>query len=197
MRRRFQGEDILPAIGEAMGQNDRAAAIVLAALLEDVLRSAVALRLPGLSEEEAKPLFEDRGVLYTFDARIRMGRALAVYGSKTEKALDQVRRIRNVFAHVGHPVSFRSPEVKAACALIDVERHPAIKAVEVQDDQKTKRDFINSVASLFVWITDHNTHRLLLNRGFTEESLERARPEFGDELIDAALALLRKPPTLP
>jgi DNA-binding MltR family transcriptional regulator len=77
----------------------RVQAIVAGALLEDVLRAALAYNLIELSESELKELFENNGPLATFSSRIKMAYALGLISSEVKHDLDVVRDIRNDFAH--------------------------------------------------------------------------------------------------
>jgi hypothetical protein len=112
--------DFMDLLDELREQNDRAAAIVLAAQLEDALRAAITSRLVPLNELEESEIFGSDGPLYSFASKIRIGFALGVYGSMTRADLGRIRRIRNAFAHCRKPVKFETPEIAAECAKLQI-----------------------------------------------------------------------------
>ena len=101
-------------------KNDRGAAILMATIVENSLSTAIERRLDIDSPEIYKELFGGDGPIGTFSNRIRIGRALAIYGNVTHKSLHYVRCIRNAFAHTRIPINFATQEVIAACDLMAV-----------------------------------------------------------------------------
>ena len=63
-------------------------------------------------------MFHQAGILNSFEAKIRVGYYMGIYGHVHKNNLDCIKAIRNAFAHAATPLSFETPEVKAACDLM-------------------------------------------------------------------------------
>jgi hypothetical protein len=98
-------------------RSDRAAGILIATYLEDTLQSAIS-RAMRLSEGAQRSLFGLNAPLGTFAAKIKIARALHIFGSQTSENLENIRLIRNVFAHAKMSVRFRTKEIKDICDLL-------------------------------------------------------------------------------
>ncbi len=97
---------------EFYGESDRACGVLHASWVEQVLETAIRRRLrPNLSNR----MFDFEGPVGTFSAKIMMGYALGLFGSKTNHDLLLIRTIRNEFAHCQLPLRFDLPEVKVVC----------------------------------------------------------------------------------
>jgi DNA-binding MltR family transcriptional regulator len=103
----YEGE---PRKGHAF--NDRAIAIVLPAILEQYLETAVSTHF-AISDEEARPLFDDNidGPLSSFARKIAIGYALGIYGKSMRSNLTCIRHIRNAFAHSKMHLEFATPDI--------------------------------------------------------------------------------------
>jgi hypothetical protein len=94
------------------GETDRACAVLGAALLDEKLKSLFVRRL----RDGSKKLFQKYGALSTFSSRIDMARALSWISEDVQVDLDQIRDIRNDFAHhVDHKLSFANQSIAARC----------------------------------------------------------------------------------
>jgi hypothetical protein len=96
---------------------DRAAAIVGAAAVEQGLRIAITYHLStDRTDAEIEKLFSGSGdgssTLATFESRINMAFALGVFGVEDRERLDAIRRIRNLFAHRPEHLSFEDEPIK-------------------------------------------------------------------------------------
>lgn len=98
-------------------KNERGAAILLAANAELCLRFCIRRHLTT-TEEADRMLFRSNGPLWSFEAKIRIGFSMGLYGAETKTNLDCIKAIRNAFAHAVIPISFDTPEVMAACDLM-------------------------------------------------------------------------------
>lgn len=115
--------------GPFRAESDRACAVLGAALLDARLESLYGRRLRNAKEE----LLSSNGPLGTFSARIRVARALAWIDEDVRFDLDQVRSIRNEFAHnVDHELSFSNQSITDKCrtlrvaqVLLDANEHAA------------------------------------------------------------------------
>src|SRR5262249_6706493 len=108
-------EEVLDAL-EAMDQDsDRAVAVVGATFLDEALRRYVCARFVVLSAKESDALFEPDMPLGSFSAKIKIAHALGLIGTQTRRDLDQIRGVRNVFAHSQRMLTFDTQEISAAC----------------------------------------------------------------------------------
>jgi len=83
--------------------------------VEDSLRALLISRMaPGVEKAGPKDLFGPWKPLSSFNAKIRMGFALNLYGEVTFHDLDLLRELRNLFAHGRLAVDFDTPAVKRA-----------------------------------------------------------------------------------
>jgi hypothetical protein len=110
-------------------ESDRACAVLGAALLDARLESLYERRLRNSKEE----LLSSNGPLGAFSARIRVARALVWISEDVRFDLDQIRSIRNEFAHnFDHELSFSNQSIADKCrtlrvaeVLIDANEHAA------------------------------------------------------------------------
>ena len=98
-------------------QNHRGAAILLAANAEICLRYAIKRHLATTDDAE-QILFQSGGPLRSFEAKIRVGYTMGLYGEQTKRNLDCIKAVRNAFAHAVIPINFDTAEVKAVCDLM-------------------------------------------------------------------------------
>lgn len=102
------------AMAEIQRQTDRGAAIAGTAYLDLILRGAIE---GGLRQDETilGVLFENRGALQEFSARIQLSYAMKIIGKWAYDDLCTLRDIRNAFAHSAEAIDFQSPEVFELC----------------------------------------------------------------------------------
>ena len=101
--------------GPFRAESDRACAVLGAALLDARLESLYDRRLRDCKQE----LLSGNGSLSTFSARIRVARALAWISEDVRYDLDQVREIRNEFAHnFDHELSFSTQSIADKCRTL-------------------------------------------------------------------------------
>lgn len=111
-------------------QSHRSAAIMAAALVEQALYVAVTSRMADPGESIRQSWFDAPNAPFqTFAAKIKLGRALAIYGPKMEKVLNSIKDIRNVFAHRSTPIDFTNPTIENEVKKLNdrpmIGRHPA------------------------------------------------------------------------
>lgn len=115
-REPFQPEDREGHIAEMLTGLDRPAALVGCAMLDANLRLAIGSRMLMWDEKAEAILFYNiEAPLASFSAKIKVGRALAIYGPKTYNWLNIVRNIRNAFAHSVRPVTFGHRLISTEC----------------------------------------------------------------------------------
>jgi hypothetical protein len=109
-------------------ESDRACAVLGAALLDARLESLFQRRLKDFSKE----LLSQGGPLGSFSVRIQLARALVWISEDARFDLDQIRSIRNVFAHeFDHKLSFADQSIADKCRTLRVAQTliDAIKSV--------------------------------------------------------------------
>lgn len=97
---------------------DRAAGIVLAAILEAILEATILTFLPNGSAEAQEGLFKENGPLGTFFGKIQLAFAMNLVTAVGKADLDTIRRIRNAFAHARTDVRFETEEIAIECAKL-------------------------------------------------------------------------------
>lgn len=116
LSRELPSEEVLGNfIGIVDGESsDRSAAIMAASLVEQALFTAVFCRLADCGEAARNAWFHEANAPFgTFSAKIKLGRALGIYGPQMEKRLEKVKNVRNVFAHRTSPIDFKHPSIEA------------------------------------------------------------------------------------
>jgi hypothetical protein len=105
--------------GSFRAESDRACAVLGAALLDARLESLYSRRLRTLKDE----LLGFSGVLGAFSARIRVARALEWISEDVYFDLEQIRKIRNEFAHnFDHELSFSNEFISRKCLDLRVTK---------------------------------------------------------------------------
>lgn len=102
--------EILPKIFNAETE-PRIVAILGAAYLEEYLKEAIALNLPGANSDLQKRLFGTNGPLEGLGPRIDLAKALGIISNQTREHCVSIARIRNRFAHRLDLNSFDDDEV--------------------------------------------------------------------------------------
>jgi hypothetical protein len=81
-------------------QMSHAAVVVTsAAILDQLLERAIKAKMPTVSGKLAKSIFDDRGPLNTFSAKIDMAHALDITSQAIHIELQKIRKMRNMFSH--------------------------------------------------------------------------------------------------
>jgi hypothetical protein len=110
---------------EIYGQNDRARAVMFGSLVENALRTFLRKhQRSSLTKTDDRSLFDYRGPMGTFSAKILIGYTFNLYGPNTRHDLDLVRIMRNEFAHSRKSFDFESPAVAAVCAKLRIPDAP-------------------------------------------------------------------------
>jgi len=125
------------AMAEIESQTPRGAVIVATAYLDLLLRMIIE-RVMRPEPEIQDVLFENRGPLQGFSARIRLAFALKLIGSGAYLDLCTLRDIRNAFAHSAEAIDFDRPDVAALCESLWYPRKVHMKD---HPDPQTPREF--------------------------------------------------------
>ncbi len=93
------------------------------ALVENALELAICVKLVDPGEHTRKSWFEGPNAPFgIFSAKIKLGRALAIYGEHMEGRLVVIKDIRNAFAHTSTPLDFGNPAFKPLCLQLVPDR---------------------------------------------------------------------------
>jgi hypothetical protein len=111
--------DFPELLNELINGTDRSAALVGCSILDTTLIYVMGTRMTAQTQADVERLFFSADApLATFSAKIRVAKALGLYQSRVETALNLVRRIRNVFAHSAKPLPFNHPLIEAELLAI-------------------------------------------------------------------------------
>jgi|GEM_PF-2825859 hypothetical protein len=105
------------AMAQIKKQTDRGAAIVGAAYIDLVVREALTARMGDLPDIVTL-LFENRGPLQDFGARIQLAFAIGIIGRGAYLDLCIIKDARNAFAHSAEAMDFDHADVKARCSRL-------------------------------------------------------------------------------
>jgi hypothetical protein len=105
-------EQIAIFLEELKTQSDRGAAVIAAAVLDDLLELLILERFIELGSERRESLFKRTGApLSSFSAKIEVSYALGVISNGIRLGLHLIRDVRNEFAHRIEQVTFDHPDV--------------------------------------------------------------------------------------
>lgn len=105
--------------GEIVGEkNDRGAALIASAQLEEGLERLIKSRLVPMSSERISGLFEYSGPMDSFSTKTSIAFAFGIIDAEVRRNCDYIREIRNTFAHAGSPITFQTSEIKTVCELL-------------------------------------------------------------------------------
>ncbi len=118
-------------------QEDRGAAIVAGAYLEDFILEALKRRLVP-DTAVLNEFFTGMGPLATFSAKIEMAYLMRLVDKENRQRMHAIRRIRNEFAHNMEPVTFETTRIKEMCKTLMHRR--IIESFVRRASQKFKDD---------------------------------------------------------
>ena len=96
---------------ESLEETDRAAVILLGAEIDELLRKILQKRILIQDNNDKSPdVLSSMGALSSFSARIQVVYRLGLLDSLVAHDLHIIRKIRNLFAHRTHGLSFMSDE---------------------------------------------------------------------------------------
>ncbi len=111
-------DDLTEFHAEALAENnDRGAAIILAADVENALDSVLTSRLV---RKRTSLLFGPDKPFGSFRNKVVMAYAMNICGERAYRNLEIIRHIRNAFAHAKTPIRFTTKEVTDLCAVMEI-----------------------------------------------------------------------------
>jgi hypothetical protein len=105
------------------GMDDRAAALILSAIIDNLLEYAIISRFVRLTKTKRDRIFRNpTAPLTSMSAKTTIAHAMGICGDEPRAQLDRIRSIRNTFAHAMLSVSFDDPTIAAECRKLDPQR---------------------------------------------------------------------------
>lgn len=148
-------QDFADFFGELSGESDRAIATLGAAKLDYILQQILSnCLLPDTSGDD--DLLGDNAPLNSFSAKIRMTRRLGLVDEYFARALHQVRKIRNIFAHEVRGGSLDSPIHRDRIEQLVAPMKNDSLFLEVREHMHSvlepgpKADFVEMVSIMFL-----------------------------------------------
>jgi hypothetical protein len=123
MNERREARDIISILSgfrlgiQAGEHQDRAAVLVCVSVFEQVLEDAIWEQAAPHAQNERRRFFGESGVASSLADKILLAYVLGVIGPKTRGDLDQVRQIRNVFAHAKRHIDFQNTNIVKMCSF--------------------------------------------------------------------------------
>jgi DNA-binding MltR family transcriptional regulator len=152
-------EELRKLFLELRGMHDRAAAIVVATLVEDALEKCLTTKMIRLSNSDHKTLFDGEGPLSSFASKIKVGYAFKCLDRVDRTEITTIKDVRNIFAHARIPVSFELPEIRMRIKNIKIVKRFINPAFEFLDPKlfalvkglptKSTRDQFLSACALY------------------------------------------------
>ena len=105
---------------ELKEETDRAAAILVAAYIDSLLRAKLEALFCNGNSEIRKKLFEPQGAFGTFSAKVDSAYCLGWLEPSVFHDIGVIRKIRNEFAHRIHGVTFNDSKIKALVCRMEV-----------------------------------------------------------------------------
>jgi hypothetical protein len=155
--------------------NHRGAALLLATHLEDALQFALISRLK-IDDKRFTDIFGYDAPMGTFDRKVRVAHAIGMITDGTRLTLDVIRRVGNAFAHSLIPISFNTPQVANACALLKIPKPFPPTSSPASGVQETEEDELSS-RQIYQRTCDMISHNLLVMSG-AYVALTRTQPPF-------------------
>lgn len=156
---------------EFESESDRAAVIVAASMLDELLRTLLMARLIPVSSATDELFDGANAPLGTFSSRIEMAYRIGVVSVKFARDLHLVRRIRNDFAHNIHGCSFEDTRVRSRVIELDNSNGILARSPKAAAAKKTMREhFFEGVS----WMIFH-----LENQSSEVHALEACEEEWG------------------
>jgi len=129
----YTQEQMQAIADEIEKQTDRGAAIVAAALLDNILENLIVARLIIQSPKRRKALFGQFAPLRSFSAKIELGFALGLFNNQRRESLELIREVRNKFAHRLEAAGFDHSEI---AAVVEAKVPPDVRGWALSSRQK-------------------------------------------------------------
>ena len=132
-------------------ETDRAAVIVAASMLDELLRTLLVAKLVPVSSSSDELFDGSNAPLGTFSARIEIAYRTGLVSVKFARDLHLVRRIRNDFAHNIHGASFDDTRVKQRISELDNSNGIFARSPRTAEAEKTARAHFLAAVSWMIF----------------------------------------------
>jgi hypothetical protein len=133
-------EQITTFLAELEKQTDRGAALIAAAVLDEILEILLAARLLEVGRDRHDALFGRGKPLDSFAVKIELGFALGLFTNAARIQLGMIREVRNKFAHRIEPLQFDHPDIAKEITSRPLQHMPK--------GQSVRQQFLSIFASL-------------------------------------------------
>ncbi len=141
--------DMLYKIKEELSkESDRGCALVASAYLENELTELLSCFFVELDRKREKAVWDFTGPVGTFSSKIKLAFALGLISDELEKSLDNVRDIRNKFAHLQEPLTFDSDQIKSR--VLNILPTSSIKESDIRNNFILKMQSIVALMHLLI-----------------------------------------------
>lgn len=157
---------------EMMGESDRAAIILSASALDDLLLYAIALKLScNPTGNEIDYIFRQAGPLGTFSARMEIALLFDVIEDETYQQLDTIREMRNACAHSKHPLTLKD----SALAVVAMRLFEPLGFIPVSFAQRNLKMAFSAEVSVLqqTLVTGSRAEARKTAVGYIREEVER------------------------
>jgi hypothetical protein len=101
--------------------SDRSTVVLFGSFVETQLRRLLVSRIRNaLNSNDRGLLFGNNGVISTFSSKIIVAYVFKIIGKTTRSDLDNIRVLRNEFAHSRIPFGFTTAEVREVCSKLRI-----------------------------------------------------------------------------
>ncbi|WP_270505588.1 MltR family transcriptional regulator [Paraclostridium sordellii] len=145
--------DILRELSEEIHRSsDRSSGILVGSILDEQLRKILKMFVVEDKNIE-NDLLGTRGIISTFDARIKLCYYLGLIDCIEYKNLENIRKIRNKFAHSFESMSFDSQSIKDLCNNLNIPiekyfpKDLSLKKIDLnpfKEDNSSRQKFIKT-----------------------------------------------------
>jgi DNA-binding MltR family transcriptional regulator len=150
----FDTSDIQPLARRLIKESEVGQVLIFSAYLEEQFKTLLCLHMHDVNNNEAKNrLFDMAGVLDSFSKRILLSYHLGWLRKETQQSLNQLRQIRNEYAHRAFNLSPSDPKIKSHWARLETAHRPTLdKMLEAHEQFKEYRNPPESAVRLAILV---------------------------------------------
>lgn len=153
----FKDRDPNALFADLERESDRSAVVIMASVLEDGLKLAIAKRMNMRKLADIKELDDIFGFdrpMGSFSDKIKVAYAFHVIEKQTHDQLNIIRELRNACAHSQYPISFATPELREyTMELFKPSNEPFIDPNDI-DDENLKDAFLTETMAIGVCLSE-------------------------------------------
>jgi hypothetical protein len=181
----YTHEQMQAIVDEIGKQTDRGAAIIAAAVIEDVLEHLIIARLVELPSKRKKALFDQsNGPLSSLSSKIELGLALGLFNDERRGSLHLIREVRNAFAHTMDPISFENKFLFTFniifCFLAFTAFFPHIRMNVLDNEPSYHKHFDVILAATMHLVLERRAPKDALEGRPSSEAMKLSLPQFSE-----------------